>query len=150
MARVDFPSLPKRLRGFRAILVLLIALFLLYVALLPSPPLPHVVHQVLHAIAGAGSRPAHSSPGWIATALRKLPEASLYFLLALLLTPSRKQRLWTFLGVAAFGLILELLRPLHPGRAFEPWDVVWEAIAALVGAFLGTWLRRWTSPTRDV
>lgn len=112
----------------------LIAVFLLYVALLPSPPLPGAVHHILRMI----ERPAthHPGPAWVATALRKLPEALLYCLLALLLMVDRSRKIPVFVGVSLYGLALELLRLAH-SRAFEPSDVLYEVMAALVGSVVG-------------
>lgn len=117
-------------------LALAIGLLLLYVALLPSPPLPHAVHHLTHLFVGTPSAGKGSGPALLANILRKLPEAFLYFLLALLLARRDGRRFWVFLAVGCYGLGLELLRPLHAGRAFEPFDVLYEAIAALIGAYL--------------
>lgn len=135
MSSAQSPAQRQRFRLLRLLLAALIAAFLLWVALLSLPPLPHVVHQVLHAVLPPHSR-AVAGTSLLATVLRKLPEDLLYFLLALLLRPSRPWRIWTFLAVAGYGLGLELLRPLHAGRSFEPWDVAYEAIAALLGVYL--------------
>lgn len=112
----------------------LIAVFLLYVALLPSPPLPEAVHHILRMVEGPATH--HPGPAWVATALRKLPEALLYGLLAILLMVDRRHRIPVFVGVSLYGLALELLRLTH-GRAFEPFDVLYEVVAALVGIWVG-------------
>ena len=119
----------------------LIAAALLWAALLPEPPLPHAVHTLLLSILGHSAQASSSSAAWYATFLRKAPEALLYLLMAALLQPRGQWRIRTFLGVSAYGLALELLRPLH-GRAFEGWDVGYETIAALIGAYVPSWFVR--------
>ncbi len=148
MSNSQSPARTRRIRIGRLALATLIAAFLLWVALLPSPPLPHAVHDVLKAVLGHRAQGTASSPAWLATFLRKAPEAFLYFLIALLLLPRGRWRMRTLLGVSAYGLALELLRPLH-GRAFEGLDVGYEAVAALVGAYLPSWFRRHTATGSD-
>jgi len=135
------PAAARRITVGRYALAWLIAAFLLWVALLPAPPLPHAVHDVLRSVLGHQGQGGASSPAWLATFLRKAPEALLYFLLAVLLSPRGPGRIRTFLGVGAYGLVLEFLRPLH-GRAFEGLDVAYAAGAALLGAYLPAWFLR--------
>ncbi len=148
MSNVQSPAPSHWIRWGRLALASLIAVFLLWVAFLPAPPLPHAVHDVLHAVLGHHAEGSRSSPAWLATFLRKAPEALLYFLIALLLYPSRPWRIWTFVGVSAYGLALELLRPLH-GRAFEGLDVGYEAIAACIGAYVPALFARRTVTASD-
>ena len=95
-----------------------IALFLLYMALLPAPPLPHAASQIVHAVIGAST--ANASSRWIAALVRKLGEASLYAMLALLIVGQSRFRWFGALSVGLYALLMELLRPLHSGRAFPP------------------------------
>ncbi|MDA8217749.1 MAG: hypothetical protein M0Z94_09055 [Dehalococcoidales bacterium] len=148
MSNAQSPARLRRIRLTRLALTWLIAAALLWVALLPAPPLPQAVHTVLRAVLGHHSQASPTSPPWLETALRKAPEALLYFLMALLLQARGRRRIWTFLGVSAYGLALELLRPLH-GRAFEGLDVGYEALAALIGVYVPSWFMRRTAADRD-
>ena len=141
MSNTQSPARSRQIRLARLGLTSLIAAVLLWVALLPAPPLPHAVHALLLSVLGHAARASRSSAAWYATFLRKAPEALLYFLMAVLLQPRGPWRLRTFLGVSAYGLALELLRPLH-GRVFEGWDVGYEVVAALVGAYVPSWFVR--------
>ena len=132
----------------RLALATLIAAFLLWAALLPAPPLPHAVHDVPKTVLGHRAQGTASSVAWLATFLRKAPEALLYFLIAVLLQPRGSWRIKAFLAVSGYGLAPELLRPLH-GRAFEGLDVGYEAGAALVGAYLPFWFMRHTATGSD-
>ena len=148
MSNAQSPARARQIRLARVGLASLIAVALLWVALLPAPPLPHAVHTVLLTVLGHTAQASRSSATWYATFLRKAPEALLYFLMAVLLQPYGSWRLKTFLGVSAYGLMLELLRPLH-GRAFEGLDVSYEAVAALVGAYIPSWINRYSTIGSD-
>ena len=141
VSNTQSPARSRQIRLARLGLTSLIAAALLWVALLPAPPLPHAVHTVLLTVLGHTAQASRSTVTWYGTFLRKAPEALLYFLMAALLQPYGPWRIKTFLGVSAYGLVLELFRPLH-GRAFEGLDVSYEAVAALVGAYIPSWINR--------
>ena len=148
MSNAQSPARARQIRLARLGLAGLIAAALLWVALLPAPPLPHAVHTLLLSVLGHAAQASRSATAWYATFLRKAPEALLYFLMAVLLQPYGPSRIKTFLGVSAYGLALELLRPLH-GRAFEGLDVSYEAVAALVGAYIPSWINRHSTTGSD-